>query len=83
MWIDLKASAAQTEHFFEEASLAMPAVLPSFHVQICYEKESLKMVTGISYGEFTSDKTGQQLWDKALCRFLKKEKIVFDLINPE
>ena len=49
-------------------------------MQIRYEKESLKMVTGISFKEFIMDKTIENAWDEAVKKWIKSLGITCELV---
>jgi hypothetical protein len=81
MMIDLQMPTKLAEKIWESKGIFPSGEIPGFHIQVRYEHDRLHIVTAVSQRQFTTDRTGEQLWDEAFCSFLKNKKIVFDLIN--
>ncbi|WP_130836983.1 DUF5721 family protein [Lachnoclostridium sp. Marseille-P6806] len=58
----------------ENISLPIGALL----MTIRYDGGQVCIVTGISYSDFTLDRSAEKLWDRTVCRFLEHHGIAYD-----
>lgn len=72
--IDLMASKAQADTFFQEGQLDREQVR-GLYLQIRYEDGKLVCITGTSLAVFTLDKTFESAWDEYVESFLKEREI--------
>ena len=50
----------------------------TYIVNIRFDNNSLMLVTGVTHSVFTTDRTGEQEWDKNMCGFLKNHDIEYE-----
>lgn len=55
-------------------------IVKAFTLTVKYDGNEATMITGISTVSFLMDKTPDQLWDNALCKFLDKNNITWEEI---
>ena len=55
-----------------------PQQIKAFVLTIKYDETGLTLVTGTSFHTFLLDKSADELWDKAMGRFLDKREIEYD-----
>lgn len=82
MKISLKADENIINNFLADTGCyeKVKEYRPDLYMQIRYEKESLKMVTGISFKEFIMDKTIENAWDEAVKKWIKSLGITCELV---
>lgn len=77
--IVLKLSAVNTVKTIDSFGLlADEAALPSFFMNIIYEREKLHVVSGCSKPSFTLDRSLDEAWDTTVKRYLKHKQIEFE-----
>jgi hypothetical protein len=52
-----------------------------FTMNILYENQSLRIITGTNYKQFTLDKSLEQYFDQSIKKFLFKHEIEFDSVH--
>ena len=55
-----------------------PQQIKAFVLTVRYDENGLTLVTGTSLHTFLLEKSADELWDKAMGRFLEKRKIEYD-----
>ncbi len=83
-WQDIKESVKQLIKG-KRLPVSMKLVLKkagsgdiTYIVNIRFDNNSLMLVTGVSRKVFTTDRTGEQEWDRNMCGFLKNHGIEFE-----
>lgn len=72
----LKLSAANTFKTLESFGIyAEDKALPSFFINIIYEREKLHIVTGCSKPSFTLDRSLDDAWDVTVKKYLRHKRI--------
>lgn len=61
--------------FLEEHAVPLSDAVSGLLMNIHYDGSTLRIITGISYGTFTLDKSAEAIWDQAVCRFLTQKEI--------
>ncbi len=76
--ITLQLSPRQTENFLREAQLAFRAdQITGLYLNVRYENQELRCITGTSLQVFTLDKQLERQWDEAVRVYLKEHRIPF------
>ena len=77
--IILKLPKAATEQFLTaRKSQWLPEQIGGLFLNIHYENQRLSCITGLSFNQFTLDKTLEREWDESIRAFLRKEELPFE-----
>jgi hypothetical protein len=77
--IVLKLSASNTVKTLDSYGYAVDeAALPSFFINIIYEREKLRVVSGCSKPSFTLDRGLDEAWDATVKKYLAHKQIDYE-----
>lgn len=75
--LSFRVSGKMAEEFMKDSGILQLYLeqMPELHFQVRYERKELVIVSGISFPQFTLDKSLERAWDEMLSVLLKKKGI--------